>query len=1599
MKNLAASLDGKSCWSARAFMIHKLTRFPGKLHFTILVALFSSFASTAFAQDTWNGTTASWDTAADWSSKAVPGTGVDAIVPGSSNASYTLTFNGSYTAATALSGLSISGYNAYSTTTFTQATNNEMAVSGNEIIGATGSGSLTALATYDQSDGTNAVGGELYLGYVSGSSGDYSLQNGTLSALNEVISYGGIGSFTQTGGTNTVADNFELGATSGLTGTYLLSETGALASGAEYVGFGGSGSFTQSGGSNTITTASSSGFLNVGGGYSAGGGVVTGTGNYALSGGTLAADTENIGYLGTGTFTQTGGSNSVEDLFVGGGFAPANADEMEPFPIGPGSYSLNGDQAILTATNEYIGVNDPRGAAGGDGTFAQMGGSNTVSNSLYVGGGVYPGGDYGSGTGSYSLGGTGSLAAEEEFVGCTEGTFTQTGGSNTITDTLYVGGVDDNGEAFAGTGAYSLQNGTLSTSSEIIGYAGMGSFTQTGGTNTVSGILYVGGLVDDNGNQIGGTGSYALSGTGTVLSASYETIGYTGTGSFNQTGGSNTISNELYVGGGFDNEGSPVAGTGSYSLSGAGATLSALYESIGYTSSGTFSQTGGTNTITDDLYVGAVTSVSTTSSYSLGGNGILSAGVEEIGFTGPGTFTQSGGTNTVSGTLYVGGGVDTDNYPLGGTGSYALSGTGAILNATNEYVGFIATGTAPMTGGTFTQTGGTNTISGALYIGGGIDSQGYATSGTGSYSLSGDGSQLSAATEYVGYSGSAISGQFNGSFDQTGGSNTVSGTLYIGQDYMGYQNFGATGSYSLSGTGSLSAENEIIGNTSSGSFVQNGGTNTIGGTLTLGQGDTGTTANYSLQGGSLAAANEDLAYGGATDNFTQSGGTNTVSQQLTIEGASNSYTLDTSQNAALQAAVEVIDIEGTFTQYSGTNTVTSFLQLDEAGTYNLSGGILNAQQESIGSAGSEGFLSQSGGTNSIGSGGNLTITSGYYSFYGGVLNAPDSPGGFVTLPTAEFQMSETSTENGYLQNFGTFIYYGGTFNGTLENDNIVDLYAPFTAAGGVINNSLISIAAGSSLYGGGTPGFDNEGELDFANGAIGGTNTLNDGLISGYGTIDGGNFANYGLVTQGAGNLILSATGINQNFGTINLAAGRQFRLTGSDLVNNGGLNLEGGIVTGTAELDNSAGGVVTGSGSILSPFANETGGTVELAAGTLNISQAFTNAGVISFTGATASLSGGGVTNNGTIQGVGNEGSATLTNNGIIEALGGTLGVNGTLTNSANGEILAGVGDKVLVTNGLSANAGVINLTGGTFDNNGHALTNNGEVSGYGTFRSGGLTNNDSITFTGGQTTVNGNVTNENGGTITAAYNAVTFTGNVTNDAGATFKTISTNATFAGTFTNNGSYVSDPSTQNFVNFVTGATGTVSSGPGDIFNVSGNVSNTSTQNLSFNMSQAQLTLQGTVNHQFTWAGSNLGASSAGYSNNFAIGTFELESGGSLTLTSGDGIYVSTLELDSVLDNSTEAERLAALGQIDTTITGNGADIYYDPSQASNAYLEDGTYALADGGYIEAAPEPGTWALFAAGFGMLLVFCRIKHGEKRCYHFIKSTLAGIPSRLA
>jgi len=126
-------------------------------------------------------------------------------------------------------------------------------------------------------------------------------------------------------------------------------------------------------------------------------------------------------------------------------------------------YNLSGTGQV-SANNEYIGgfSDNLHNFTGQTGVFAQDGGTNAVSASIYVGTGLYA-----------------------------TGTYTLNNGTNTISSYLYLG------YAPGAVGTYNLNGGQLSAKRECIGgnpsgTGGTGTLNQTSGINTVAYFLYVG---------------------------------------------------------------------------------------------------------------------------------------------------------------------------------------------------------------------------------------------------------------------------------------------------------------------------------------------------------------------------------------------------------------------------------------------------------------------------------------------------------------------------------------------------------------------------------------------------------------------------------------------------------------------------------------------------------------------------------------------------------------------------------------------------------------------------------------------------------------------------------------------------------------------------------------------------------------------------------------------------------------------------------------------------------------------------------------------------------------------------------------------------
>jgi hypothetical protein len=328
--------------------------------------------------------------------------------------------------------------------------------------------------------------------------------------------------------------------------------------------------------------------------------------------------------------------------------------------------------------------------AGSSGTFNQTGGTNSA---VYL--------ELASSAGSsgtYNLSNSASLTVADEYIGF-QSVFNQTGGANSVH------GFFELGNSAGSSGTYNLSgSGSLTVvGAESIGYHGNGVFNQTGGTNSALSLSL--------GSFAGSSGTYNLSNSAslTVTNGGFagdERIGDQGNGTFNQTGGTHSADSlELAYSAG---------SSGTFNLSGSGSLTVTGNEFIGEKGNGVFNQTGGSNSVGlySGLYLGYFAGSSGT--YNLSNSASLTVDVSEyVGISGTGTLSQSGGSHSIGfnngsigGSLYLGG----DDAPTHlGSGSYLLSG-GSLSIHDNEYVGYAGTGQ-------FTQSGGTQVIGALLSIG------------------------------------------------------------------------------------------------------------------------------------------------------------------------------------------------------------------------------------------------------------------------------------------------------------------------------------------------------------------------------------------------------------------------------------------------------------------------------------------------------------------------------------------------------------------------------------------------------------------------------------------------------------------------------------------------------------------------------------------------------------------------------------------------------------------------------------------------------------------------------------------------------------------
>ena len=611
----------------------------------------------------------------------------------------------------------------------------------------------------------------------------------------------------------------------------------------------------------------------------------------------------------------------------------------------------------------------------------------------------------------------------------------------------------------------------------------------------------------------------------------------------------------------------------------------------------------------------------------------------------------------------------------------------------------------------------------------------------------------------------------------------------------------------------------------------------------------------------------------------------------------------------------------------------------------------------------------------------------------GVLGQLDQEGGTFTAGAAS--------------NTGTLNQDAGTLNlASLNNTGSSTFDAIVNVAGTVDNQGTMTVNAGAVLGFGGL--LTNLDTLNMNGGTINAGITLQNEFgaqMNARGTVDTLQVVNNGtLDTTG----LLTVTGLFSNTGQLNVETAESLQVDGS-MQNLGTVNLDGGAlsadggvanfgvieladgaVAGSGDLNNQAGGVVRGNGTLFSGLTNDgglvhansggnlligtffggniNGGEVRIEDGSsINTFNGFTSSGTVVLKGNNATLSGGTLSNSGTASGLGRV-TNTVNNTGTVRAEGGKLtlsGAGGTNT----GSIQAGTNSEVFYSQGLATNSGTVALTGGTFDNGGNAITNAGNVLGHGTLRTGGLTNDDTVHFADGNADVFGTVVNN--AQLSATSNTTTFFNEVTNNVTGVIKNTEATLRFLGGLNNSGTFISDPADNFFTDLIVNDPGTLMGGVGDRFLVSGNYENHSLNNTGWETSAAELVFQGT-NQEMHIGGADLGAGLLGYVDNFAWGVLTLEPGVVLTLfdgntTGGGAVYAGIVSL---------AEGVDALA-MEVNYIFSDFDIYYDVALAGNAYLGGLTYALSGSGVLtplnSAVPlPPAVWLFGSAMVGLSML---------------------------
>ena len=366
------------------------------------------------------------------------------------------------------------------------------------------------------------------------------------------------------------------------------------------------------------------------------------------------------------------------------------------------------------------------------------------------------------------------------------------------------------------------------------------------------------------------------------------------------------------------------------------------------------------------------------------------------------------------------------------------------------------------------------------------------------------------------------------------------------------------GSLSKTGVGTL---------TLTGACAYTGGTAVSAGTLALISGSLGTSAS-SLTIDNTAANNPTFLLGGNADGT----------------------------GATLQAQYEYVgnNATGTFTQNGGTNTVGVSLAIclfGTAGTYNLSGGILQLGAGGVSAYQGNSVLNLNGGTLRAGSK-NLVDTD---PITGGTLARINVQAGGARIDT-----------NGYSPAFSQPLLHDNSSGAAAIDGGLTKLGA------GTLTVTRANTYTGATSINGGTLSLNGSGTLGVGgNIAVAATGKLDVSALTGnlYTLASGRTLSNLGTIT---GNLTVASNAIYTGGGTVNgllrVDSGGLVAVSGGTLTVNGGV-----INNGTVRLLRGA-SLVVGSGGT---FTNNSGATLDIITGNISAPAGFYNNGAVIDSGA----------------------------------------------------------------------------------------------------------------------------------------------------------------------------------------------------------------------------------------------------------------------------------------------------------------------------------------------------------------------------------------------